>query len=186
MRRCWKRSKPSSSGNSKSWVGWTLMNCWLTPRSFGRKRGLAVGNIKVGKGMKLEVVTDASGLPLGIGVDAANVCEQELLVPALRDVPVDIPPGTPLIADKGHDSDRLRDELEAEGMIPVIPHRKDRVRPSRNDGRRLRRYGRRWKSRAHECVAALLSGLGSAMVAYVFMYLGMVYLAFIHMALQRF
>jgi hypothetical protein len=55
--------------------------------------------------MKLEVVTDASGLPLGLAAAAANVSETELLKPALDDVPVEVPPGTPVIADKGHDSD---------------------------------------------------------------------------------
>src|SRR5262245_48747182 len=96
--------------------------------------------------MKLEVVTDADGLPLGMTVAAANVCEQELLMPAITDVPIAIPPGIPVIADKGHDSDPLRDDLEAEGLVPVIPHRKNRVKASCNDGRRLRRYRRRWSS----------------------------------------
>jgi IS5 family transposase len=50
-----------------------------------------------------------------------------------------VPEGTPVIADRGHDSEALRDEVEAEGLVPVIPHRRNRVRPSRNDGRRLRR-----------------------------------------------
>jgi hypothetical protein len=27
----------------------------------------------------------------------------------------------PVIADNGHDCDDLRDELEAEGLVPVIP-----------------------------------------------------------------
>jgi len=49
-----------------------------------------------------------------------------------------------VIADKGHDCDDLRDELEAEELVALIPHRKGRVRPSRTDGRRLRRYRRRW------------------------------------------
>jgi IS5 family transposase len=136
--------------------------------------------------MKLEVVTDASGLPLGMTVAAANVCEQELLVPALNDVPVAIPPGTPVIADKGHDSDPLRDKLEAEGLVPVIPHRKNRVRTSRNDGRRLRRYCHRWKI---ERTNAWLHGYRALAVRwshYLFIYVGLVYLAFIHMALQRF
>ena len=35
--------------------------------------------------MKLEVVTDASGLPLGMATAAASVSEQALLVPALND-----------------------------------------------------------------------------------------------------
>ena len=94
--------------------------------------------------MKLEVVVDARGLPLGLEVAAADVSEQQLLMPALNDVPVEVPPGTPVVADKGHDSEPLRDEMEAAGYRPVIPHRKNRVKPSRNDGRRLRRYKHRW------------------------------------------
>src|SRR5206468_4429505 len=63
---------------------------------------------------------------------------------ALNDMPVEVPPGTPVVADKGHDSDSLRDEMEDADYTPVIPHRKGRVKPSRNDGRRLRRYRHRW------------------------------------------
>jgi IS5 family transposase len=77
-----------------------------------------VGKTKAGKGMKLEVVVEASGLPLGLEVAAANISEQELMLPALNDVPVEVPPGTPVIADKGHDSDPLRDEVQAAGYTP--------------------------------------------------------------------
>jgi transposase len=136
--------------------------------------------------MKLEVVTDGSGLPLGMDVAEANVCEQDLLMPALRDVPIAIPPGTPVIADKGHDGDPLRDKLEAEGLVPVIPHRRNRLRASRNDGRRLRRYGRRWKIERTNAWLHCYRGLAVRWSHYVFMYIGLVYLAFIHMALKRF
>jgi transposase len=136
--------------------------------------------------MKLEVVTDATGLPLGMAVAAANVCEQELLVPALNDVPIEVPAGTPVIADKGHDSDPLRDDLEAEGVVPVIPHRKNRVKPPRNDGRRLRRYRRRWKVERTNAWLHCYRGLAIRWSHPLFMYGGLVYLAFIHMALQRF
>jgi IS5 family transposase len=95
--------------------------------------------------MKLEVVADNSGLPLGPATAGANVSEQKLLTPALAPVPVEIPAGTPVITDKGHDSDPLRDELEGDGYRPIIPHRKNRVKPTRNDGRRLRRCRHRWK-----------------------------------------
>jgi IS5 family transposase len=136
--------------------------------------------------MKLEVVTDKSGLPLGMAVAAANVCEQELLVPAINDVPVEIPPGTPVIADKGHDSDPLRDELEAEELVPVIPHRTNRVKPSRNDGRRLRRYRRRWKIERTNAWLHCYRAVAVRWSYFLFMYVGLVYLSFIHLALQRF
>ena len=45
----------------------------------------------MGKGMKLEVVVDRSGLPLGLEVAAADISEQKLLMPALDDVPVEVP-----------------------------------------------------------------------------------------------
>jgi IS5 family transposase len=136
--------------------------------------------------MKLEVVTDATGLPLGLAAAAANVSEQELLVPALDDVPLAVPDGTPVVADKGHDSDPLRDDLEAEGFIPVIPHRKSRVKPSRNDGRRLRRYRHRWLIERTNAWLHCYRGLAVRWSYYSFMYVGLVYLSFIHLALQRF
>jgi transposase len=136
--------------------------------------------------MKLEVVTDASGLPLGMATDAANVSETELLKPALDDVPVKVPPGTPVIADKGHDSDPLRDEVENDGYRTIIPHRKNRVKPSRNDGRRLRRYRRRWRVERTNAWLHCYRAVAVRWSYYSFMYVGAVYIAFIHMALQRF
>jgi transposase len=136
--------------------------------------------------MKLEVVTDAAGLPLGMATAGANVSEQALLVPALNDVPLDVPAGTPVVADRGHDSDPLRDDLEAEGFTPVIPHRRNRTRPSRNDGRRLRRYARRWKVERTNAWLHCYRGLAVRWAYYPFLYNGLVYLSFIHLALQRF
>ena len=145
-----------------------------------------MGKTKVGKGMKLEVVVEASGLPLGLQTAAADVSEQQLLMPALDDVPIPVPPGTPLIADKGHDSDPLRDELEGEQLLPIIPHRNNRVKPSRNDGRRLRRYRHRWLIERTNAWLHCYRAVATRWAYYSFMYVGLVYLSFIHMALQRF
>ena len=136
--------------------------------------------------MKLEVVTDAGGLPLGQATAAANVSETDLLKPALDDVPIEVPPGTPVIADKGHDSDPLRDEVEADGYRTVIPHRRNRAKPSRNDGRRLRRYRHRWRIERTNAWLHYYRGLAVRWSYYSFMYVGIVYVSFIHLALQRF
>jgi len=136
--------------------------------------------------MKLEVVTDASGLPLGLAAAAANVPEVDLLKPALDDVPVAVPQGTPVIADRGHDSDALRDEVEEDGYATVIPHRKNRAKPSRNDGRRLRRFKRRWKIERTNAWLHCYRGVAVRWSYYSFLYVGLVYISFIHMALQRF
>ena len=52
---------------------------------------------------------------------------------------------TPLIADKAYDSDPLRSRLLAKGWDLVCPHRAGRKRKATQDGRKLRRYRRRWK-----------------------------------------
>lgn len=49
-----------------------------------------------------------------------------------------------LIADRGHDGDRLRSQLAARGMELTAPHRKNRTKPPTQDGRALRLYKRRW------------------------------------------
>ncbi|GHT11318.1 hypothetical protein FACS1894170_04710 [Planctomycetales bacterium] len=50
-----------------------------------------------------------------------------------------------LIYDKGCDSDPLRFRLLARGTDLICPHRKNRVKPPTQDGRKLRRYRRRYK-----------------------------------------
>jgi IS5 family transposase len=145
-----------------------------------------VGKTKVGKGMKLEIVVEATGLPLGLEIAAADISEQQLLLPALNDVPVEVPAGTPVVADRGHDSDPLRDDLEAAEFTPVIPHRRNRVKPSRNDGRRLRRYRHRWLVERTNAWLHCYRALAVRWAYYPFMYMGLAYLSFIHMALQRF
>jgi transposase len=49
-----------------------------------------------------------------------------------------------VIADKGYDSDPLRQRLRRRGIELIVPHRKNRRKPPTQDGRALRRYKRRW------------------------------------------
>ena len=50
-----------------------------------------------------------------------------------------------LIYDKAADCDTLRDRLAEREIDLISPHRKNRVRRKKQDGRKLRRYRRRWK-----------------------------------------
>ena len=51
-----------------------------------------------------------------------------------------------LIGDKAYDSDKLDQRLLNErGIELVAPHRKKRRKQCTQDGRKLRRYKRRWK-----------------------------------------
>jgi transposase len=50
-----------------------------------------------------------------------------------------------LLSDKAADADWLRDVLASRGIEQVTPNRKGQKKPSRQDGRALRRYLKRWK-----------------------------------------
>ena len=50
-----------------------------------------------------------------------------------------------LIGDKAYDSDPLDRECLEMGVTLIAPHKRNRVKPSTQDGRPLRCYKRRWK-----------------------------------------
>lgn len=50
-----------------------------------------------------------------------------------------------LIYDKACDSDPLRARLKRRGIDLICPHKSNRVKKRTQDGRKLRRYKRRWK-----------------------------------------
>ena len=97
------------------------------------------------------VVVDGSGIPLGSQLASASPAEVTLAESTLKQIAVPQPRGRarnrPLrvIADRGYDSDPLRWRLLKRGILLITPHRKSRKKPSRNDGRTLRRYRKRWK-----------------------------------------
>lgn len=97
------------------------------------------------------VLADGVGTPLGAYLDAASPSEVKLLGKTLKTVSVRrLGPGRPrtrpkrLIADRGYDSDPLRERLLERGIRPIIPHRANRKKPPSQDGRELRRYRKRW------------------------------------------
>jgi transposase len=49
-----------------------------------------------------------------------------------------------LIGDRAYDSDKLDAQMREQGTEMISPHRSNRVRKKTQDGRRLRRYERRW------------------------------------------
>jgi transposase len=79
-------------------------------------------------------------------MDAADVSETALGPAAVEMIAVQITEeNIPMLADKAYDCDGLRAYLEKRGFILITPHRMNRVKEPMIDGRRLRRYKRRWK-----------------------------------------
>lgn len=116
---------------------------WLLRRS--EKRGSGVGKTKRGKGTKIMAIADRHGLPIGISVASASPHETKLVETTLEQrFTEEVPPL--LIGDKAYDSDPLDEKLKKQyGTELVAPHKENRSKPRTQDGRRLRRYKRRWK-----------------------------------------
>ena len=110
----------------------------------GEKGGFAVGKTKRGKGTKLMVIADTSGLPLAVHTTSASPHEVTLVEATLNET---LTVGRPrrLVGDRAYDSDPLDQRLAAQGIELIAPHKRNRIRPATQDGRRLRRYRRRWK-----------------------------------------
>ena len=118
----------------------------------GKKRGACVGKTKKGKGTKWMVVVDGQGIPLGSTLASASPAEVKLAEETLEAVKVPRsgkgrPKKRParLIGDKGYDSDPLRKRLKYLKIELIAPHRSNRKKPKTQDGRKLRRYRKRWK-----------------------------------------
>src|SRR6201982_4322350 len=88
-------------------------------------------------------VADRHGLPVAVCVESATPHEVKLATSTLVQMVVPEAPQN-LIGDNAYDSDRLDAELKFYGIEVIAPHRRNR-RNSTQDGRRLRRYRRRWK-----------------------------------------
>lgn len=96
------------------------------------------------------VLVDGQGVPLGVHLSAASTAEVSLAETTLAQVAV--PTGRRgrsrmkpqrIIADRGYDSRPLWERLRRRGIDLIVPHRRNR-RDRFQDGRKRRRYRRRW------------------------------------------
>lgn len=90
------------------------------------------------------IQVDRHGTPVAIDTASASRNEVTLIEPLLEKMTMQNRQTERLVYDKAADSDGLRDRLCEQGIDLICPHRKGRVRPAKQDGRKLRRYKRRW------------------------------------------
>ncbi len=111
-----------------------------------------MGKTKRGKGTKLMVLADGQGTPRGLCVEKASPSEVKLLEKTLDSVKVKRRRGERrrphkperLIADRADDSNPARALLVKREIEPIIPRRKNNRVATHQDGRKHRRYKRRW------------------------------------------
>ena len=150
-----------------------------------KKGGALVGPTQCGKGTKIMVLTDAQGTPLFVEIHSASPAEVTLIESLLDRRQLRHRPKR-LIYDRAADSDLLRQRWARRGIDLICPHRKNRLRPPLQDGRKLRRYRHRWKiERTHSG----LQNFRRLVVRYKYhadLFLGFVQLACLLMTLRRF
>lgn len=96
------------------------------------------------------VLVDGKGIPLGMHLASANRAECHLAAETLDEAIVPrrgsrAKPRRPkrIIADKAYDSRKLWETMAERGVELIAPHRRNR-KARYQDGRKLRRYRRRW------------------------------------------
>jgi transposase len=139
------------------------------------------------------VVVDGQGIPIGSTLASASPAEVRLAEETLETVNVPRngrgrPRKRPLrlIADRGYDSDPLRKRLKELKIDLIVPHRNNRKKPKQQDGRKLRRYRKRWKI---ERTFSWLSNFRRLVVRYerlITVYSGFFHLACLMIVLNRF
>ena len=103
-----------------------------------------MGKTKRGKGTKLMALADRSGDPLAVCAASASPHEVTLVEELLAATFVRERPKR-LVGDRAYDSDPLDAALREKGIEMIAPHRRNRRKPKTQDGRKVRRYKRRWK-----------------------------------------
>ena len=103
-----------------------MSECCIDAKFIPAKKG---GECECGKGTKLVAITEKSGRPVSVLITDASCHEVRLVELALDAC---WPSENPAV-------------LRCRGTEMVAPHKKNRKRPATQDGRRLRRYRRRFK-----------------------------------------
>lgn len=147
--------------------------------------GEEIGPTKRGKGVKIMAIVDRHGLPLAVSTHAANHHEITLVQLSFDFYMIEAKPEN-LIGDRAYDSDKLDEQLRQEGIEMISPHRSGRVKHKTQDGRRLRRYDRRWVVERFFAWIQWRRRLLTRFEYYAQNFLGFVQLASIAILLKRF
>jgi transposase len=163
-----------------------LAECFIDATFVIAKKGaLSSARPSGGKGTKL--MAAANGVSAPIAVHAASASPHEITLTE-GTIEQRFTEGVPqrLIGDLAYDSDPLDARLAKHGIELIAPHRRNRSRPTTQDGRALRRYRRRWKV---ERMFAWLQNFRRLVVRYEYHvenFLGFVHLACMLMLLRRY
>ena len=142
-RSTWGRTRSVSRRSGETWRDRSLGVLHRRNVCGSQKRGSSVGKTKRGKGTKIMAFSDGSSIPLALYTESASPHEVTLVEATLASSFLKEKPER-LVGDKAYDSDPLDKVLLDRGIEMIAPHRKNRKKKKTQDGRKLRRYKRRW------------------------------------------
>jgi len=92
----------------------------------------AIGRSRAGNTSKIHLAVDAHGLPIEFEITGGQIndCTQ---APALI---TKLPAAETIVADKGYDSERIREQIERPGAEAVIPSKRSSIIRQRGSGQR--------------------------------------------------
>ena len=129
---------------------------------------------------------DNNRTPLSAVISRANEHEVRHIERLLDASVVELPEATRLLYDGAADSDPLRDRLQARGVDLICPHRKNRVKPKMQDGRKLRRKRHRWRIERTNAWLQSYGRIANRKDRLAILFLGWVQLACLFTILKRF
>jgi len=96
----------------------------------------AIGKSRAGNTSKIHLAVDAYGLPIEFAITGGEVND----CTAAPDLIAKLPAARAIIADKGYDSERIREQIELQGARVVIPRKRNSVKGNADLDRGLYRY----------------------------------------------
>ncbi len=96
----------------------------------------AIGKSRAGNTSKIHLAVDAHGLPIEFEITGGQVNDC-MVAPELI---ARLPQVETIIADKGYDSERIRETIESQGAKSVIPRKRNSVKGNADLDRELYRY----------------------------------------------
>jgi transposase len=96
----------------------------------------AIGVSRAGRTSKIHLAVDAHGLPVEFEITGGQIND----CTAAPELIEQLPAAAAIVADKGYDSERIREQIEARGTRPVIPRKRTSIKGNTDLDRGLYRY----------------------------------------------
>lgn len=96
----------------------------------------AIGKSRAGHTSKIHLAVDAHGLPVAFEITGGDINN----CTAAPELIAQLPSAEVIVADKGYDSERIREQIKTQGARPVVPRKRNSIRGNADLDRGLYRY----------------------------------------------